>query len=50
MWGSFGLGISMMLLSVMLSFSSRPQFSESLRQGTSYASVAFLFTYMLIFG
>jgi hypothetical protein len=49
MWGSFGLGLSMMMLSVLLSF-SRPQFSESLRHATASASVAFLFTYMLIFG
>jgi hypothetical protein len=38
-----------MMLSVMLSF-SRPQFSESLQKATASASVAFLFTYMLIFG
>jgi MFS family permease len=49
MYGSFGLGLSMMMLSVMLSF-SRPQFSESLQKATASASVAFLFTYMLIFG
>jgi MFS family permease len=49
MWGSFGLGLSMMMLSVMLSF-SRPQFSESTQKATASASVAFLFTYMLIFG
>lgn len=49
MYGSFGLGLSMMMLSIMLSF-SRPQFSESTQQATASASVAFLFTYMLIFG
>ncbi|KAK4494624.1 hypothetical protein PRZ48_013980 [Zasmidium cellare] len=49
MWGSFGLAISMMMLSVLLSF-SRPQFSETLKTKTSEASIAFFFTYMLIFG
>lgn len=49
MYGSFGLGVSMMMLSILLSF-SRPQFSESTQQATASASVAFLFTYMLIFG
>lgn len=49
MIGSFGLGISMMMLSILLSF-SRPQYSESLQHATSSASVAFLFTYMLFFG
>ena len=49
MWGSFGLAISMMMLSVLLSF-SRPQFSEDIKTKTSEASIAFFFTYMLIFG
>lgn len=49
MWGSLGLAISMMMLSVLLSF-SRPQFSETLKTKTSEASIAFFFTYMLIFG
>jgi len=50
-WGSFGLGLSMMMISVLLSFqrsqfSSRPDF----QQQTASASIAFFFTYMLIFG
>lgn len=49
MYGSFGLGLSMMMLSILLSFSRAP-YSESLQQSTASASVAFLFTYMLIFG
>jgi MFS family permease len=50
MWGSLGLAISMMMLSVLLSFSFKPQYSESLAKKTSEASIAFFFTYMLIFG
>ncbi|KAF2719089.1 general substrate transporter [Polychaeton citri CBS 116435] len=49
MWCSAGLGISMMMLSVLLSF-SRDKYPESTRQTTASASVAFFFTYMLIFG
>ncbi|KAJ9396948.1 hypothetical protein DTO282F9_6202 [Paecilomyces variotii] len=45
MWGSLGLGISMMLISVLLSFKG-----SSVEKETSTASVAFFFTYMLIFG
>ncbi|KAL9094264.1 MAG: hypothetical protein Q9165_003404 [Trypethelium subeluteriae] len=45
MWGSFGLGISMMLISILLSFQG-----TSVQKPTSSASVAFFFTYMLIFG
>lgn len=47
MWGSFGLGISMMLISILLSFQSR---GGDLAKSTSSASVTFFFTYMLIFG
>lgn len=47
MWGSFGLGISMMLISILLSFQSR---GGDLAKATSSASVTFFFTYMLIFG
>ncbi|KAF2260664.1 general substrate transporter [Lojkania enalia] len=45
MWGSFGLGVSMMLISILLSFNN-----TSVAKQTSSASVAFFFTYMLIFG
>jgi hypothetical protein len=41
MWGSFGLGISMMLISILLSFQSR---GGSIAQATSSASVTFFFT------
>ncbi|KAL1871881.1 hypothetical protein Daus18300_004514 [Diaporthe australafricana] len=47
MWGSFGLGISMMMISILLSFQDR---GGSIAKSTSSASVAFFFTYMLIFG
>lgn len=43
MWGSFGLGISMMLIAVLLSFQN-PKYSDSLSQSTSSASIAFFFT------
>lgn len=49
MWGSAGLAISMMLIAVLLSF-QRPGYSQPLAKATSSASVAFFFTYMLIFG
>lgn len=45
MWGSLGLGLSMMMISILLSFSN-----TSAGKQTSAASVAFFFTYMLIFG
>ena len=41
MWGSFGLGISMMMISILLSFQSR---GGDLAQSTSKGSVAFFFT------
>ena len=47
MWGSFGLGISMMMIAILLSFQNS---SASVAKGTSSASVTFFFTYMLIFG
>ncbi|KAK7732558.1 hypothetical protein SLS53_008445 [Cytospora paraplurivora] len=48
-WGSFGLGISMMMISILLSFQeSHP--GTQLAKTTASASVAFFFTYMLIFG
>ena len=50
MWGSLGLGISMMMISVLLSFSFRPGYSDSVAKATASASVTFFFTYMLIFG
>jgi len=37
------------MLSVLLSF-GRPQYSKATQQKTAEASVAFFFTYMLIFG
>ena len=48
MWGSLGLAISMMMLSVLLSFNRDPPTPLSTK--TSEASIAFFFTYMLIFG
>jgi len=47
MWGSFGLGVSMMMISILLSFQSE---GGSLAKATSSASVAFFFVYMLVFG
>lgn len=47
MWGSLGLGISMMLISILLSFHDM---DGDLAKATSSGSVAFFFTYMLIFG
>ncbi|KAI5801204.1 sugar transporter [Geopyxis carbonaria] len=47
MWGSLGLGISMLLISVLLSFQGK---ADSVSKPTAMASVAFFFTYMLIFG
>ncbi|KAF2713936.1 putative Myo-inositol transporter 1 [Pleomassaria siparia CBS 279.74] len=47
MWGSFGLGFSMMMISILLSFQSN---GGSLAKATSSASVAFFFVYMLVFG
>lgn len=41
MWGSFGLGISMMLISILLSFQDR---GGSLAKSTASASVTFFFT------
>ncbi|RJE19403.1 Sugar and other transporter [Aspergillus sclerotialis] len=45
MYGSFGLFICMMLISILLSFKGKPQEKE-----TASASVAFFFLFMLIFG
>ncbi|KAF2755346.1 general substrate transporter [Pseudovirgaria hyperparasitica] len=45
MWGSFGLGISMMLIAILLSFAG-----TSVEKPTASASITFFFTYMLIFG
>ncbi|KAJ4349572.1 uncharacterized protein N0V89_008188 [Didymosphaeria variabile] len=47
MWGSFGLGVSMMLISILLSFKNQ---GGSVAKSTAAASVTFFFTYMLIFG
>ena len=43
MVGSAGLGISMLMISVLLSFKG-----SSVEQSTSTASVAFFFLYMLV--
>ncbi|KAL8761476.1 MAG: hypothetical protein Q9194_007687, partial [Teloschistes cf. exilis] len=45
MFGSLGLAISMMMIAILLSFSDTAN-----GKSTSAASVAFFFTYMLIFG
>ncbi|KAH6657243.1 putative Myo-inositol transporter 1 [Truncatella angustata] len=47
MWGSLGLGISMMMVSILLSFQSR---GGDVAKSTATASITFFFTYMLIFG
>ncbi|KAI0170275.1 putative Myo-inositol transporter 1 [Pestalotiopsis sp. NC0098] len=47
MWGSFGLGISMMMVAILLSFQSR---GGQIAQSTASASITFFFTYMLTFG
>ncbi|KAF9889637.1 hypothetical protein FE257_007145 [Aspergillus nanangensis] len=44
-WGSLGLGICMMMVSILLSFKGKSNEHE-----TSSASIAFFFVYMLIFG
>ncbi|KFY46148.1 hypothetical protein V494_00583 [Pseudogymnoascus sp. VKM F-4513 (FW-928)] len=44
-WGCAGLGLSMMMISILLSFQG-----TSLAIPTASASVAFFFTYMFIFG
>lgn len=41
MWGSLGLGISMMMISILLSFQGR---GGDVAQSTSKGSVAFFFT------
>ncbi|OJJ39405.1 hypothetical protein ASPWEDRAFT_25241 [Aspergillus wentii DTO 134E9] len=45
MWGSFGLFICMMMISILLSFQGTPQ-----QKPTASACVAFFFLFMLIFG
>ncbi|KAE8378424.1 general substrate transporter [Aspergillus bertholletiae] len=45
MWGSFGLGVCMMMVSILLSFKGKAN-----DHATSSASVAFFFLFMLIFG
>ncbi|KAL1991055.1 hypothetical protein VTN49DRAFT_5559 [Thermomyces lanuginosus] len=45
MWGSFGLGFSMMMIAILLSFKG-----TSVERPTASASVTFFFTYMLVFG
>ncbi|CAN9232271.1 unnamed protein product [Alternaria sp. RS040] len=47
MWGSLGLGLSMMMISILLSFKGE---DGRVLKSTASASVAFFFTYMLAFG
>lgn len=47
MWGSLALAISMLLISVLLSFKNNPRYSLSLQTATSSASVAFFFTVII---
>ncbi|KAI7539529.1 putative Myo-inositol transporter 1 [Hortaea werneckii] len=49
MWGSLGLALSMMMVSVLLSF-QQGGYSDSVSTKTASASIAFFFTYMFIFG
>lgn len=42
LWGSAGLGFSMMMIAILLSFQG-----TSVQKPTSSAAVAFFFTYML---
>ncbi|KAK1148543.1 hypothetical protein N8T08_009549 [Aspergillus melleus] len=44
-WGSFGLGICMMMVSILLSFKG-----TDVEKPTASASIAFFFVFMLIFG
>lgn len=50
MIGSFGCGFSMMMIAILLSFNGNNSYSAEVQHNTSSASVAFFFTYMLIFG
>jgi len=50
MWGSAALGISMMLIAVLLSFTPARGYSAATNKATASASVTFFFTYMLFFG
>jgi len=43
MWGSFGCGFSMLMISILLSFQMRGQ-NDPIAKATSSASVAFFFT------
>lgn len=43
MWGSFGCGFSMLMISILLSFQTRGQ-NDPIAKATSSASVAFFFT------
>jgi hypothetical protein len=45
MWGSAGLGLSMMMIAILLSFKG-----TAVEKNTASASIAFFFLYMLIFG
>lgn len=46
MWGSFGCGFSMLMISILLSFQMRGQ-GDPVAKATSSASVAFFFTVSL---
>lgn len=46
-WGALGLAISMMMISILLSFQ---HLGGAIAKSTSTAAVAFFFTYMLVFG
>lgn len=50
MWGSLGLALSMMMISILLSFQKPPEERTDLSVKTAQASVTFFFTYMLTFG
>lgn len=45
LWGSAGLGFSMMMISILLSFKG-----SAVEKPTASAAVAFFFLYMLVFG
>ncbi|KAJ6439838.1 Sugar transporter STL1 [Purpureocillium lavendulum] len=49
MWGSFGLGISMLMIAALLS-QAAPGDTSPRAHAFASASVAFFFTYMLVFG
>ncbi|EXL60717.1 hypothetical protein FOCG_00010 [Fusarium oxysporum f. sp. radicis-lycopersici 26381] len=50
LYGSLGLGVCMLLVSVLLKFQENKADHEALSQATASASVTFFFLYMTIFG